>query len=165
MKRNLATWLALLLVLALMGCGKTEGSAAEQVGGLPGEAALAKDSNDVTLDLSKMSGTVVYAQVYQMIVTPEAYEGARIRVRGELNYYRDPHTNREYFAAVIQDATACCAQGMEFVWRGEHCYPDDYPPLGTEITVTGVFGTYWENGMEYVQLGDAEVSWNGKTSD
>ena len=38
-------------------------------------------------------------------------------------------------------------------------YPDDYPPLETEMTVTGAFGTYEENGFTYLQLNDADVEW------
>lgn len=115
----------------------------------------------IDLDLSSMSGTVVYSQVFQMMTTPEAYVGATIRIRGDLDYFKDEETNREYFAAIIQDATACCAQGIEFVWKGQHSYPGDYPPLGTELTVTGTFDTYEENGNQYIQLLDADVSWEG----
>ena len=113
----------------------------------------------IDLDLSEMSGTVVYAQVYDMMAEPEAYLGSRVRVKGRLSYYRDEESGKEYFAAVIADATACCAQGIEFVWAGTHRYPDDYPPLDTEVTVTGVFDTYDEDGITFVQLKDAGVTW------
>lgn len=111
----------------------------------------------VDLDLSQLSGTVVYSQIYDMIVDPSAYMGKRIRIRGDFNYFKDPNTQKEYFAAVIADATACCAQGIEFVWAGEHSYPGDYPPLYTEITVTGILGSYEENGSVYLQLLDADM--------
>jgi len=123
---------------------------------MSGFAALAEQSVD--LDLSLLSGTVVYSQVYDMMMEPERYLGQRVRVKGNLSYFQDPQTLKEYFAVVIADATACCAQGIEFVWNG-HRYPDDYPPLDTELTVTGVFGTYEENGFAYLQLKDAEVEW------
>lgn len=113
----------------------------------------------VELDLSVLSGTVVYAQVYDMAMEPEVYAGHTVRVKGNFNYYRDEEIGQEYFAAVIADATACCAQGIEFIWKGEHAYPRDYPPLDQEITVTGVFETYEEYGVEYMRLRDAEVRW------
>ena len=112
----------------------------------------------VDLDLSALSGTVVYSQVYDMTMEPERYLGQRVRVKGDFSYFQDPVTRQEYFAVLIADATACCAQGIEFVWEG-HRYPDDYPPVDTELTVTGVFNTYEENGFTYLQLTDAEVSW------
>lgn len=121
-----------------------------------GNAALAQAPVD--LDLSVLSGTVVYSQVYDMVMEPEQYLGRVVRVKGSLSYFQDPDTLKEYFAVVIADATACCAQGIEFVWNGRR-YPEDYPPLDTELTVTGVFNTYEENGYTYLQLADAEVEW------
>lgn len=121
-----------------------------------GNAALAQAPVD--LDLSVLSGTVVYSQVYDMVMEPEQYLGRVVRVKGSLSYFQDPDTLKEYFAVVIADATACCAQGIEFVWNGRR-YPEDYPPLDTELTVTGVFNTYEENGLTYLQLADAEVEW------
>ena len=113
----------------------------------------------VDLDLSALSGTVVYSQVYNMVMQPDQYLGQTVRVRGYFSYFQDPETLKEYFAVIIADATACCAQGIEFVWRGEHRYPDDYPPLETEMIVTGEFGTYEENGFTYLQLSNADVEW------
>jgi hypothetical protein len=49
----------------------------------------------------------------------------------------------------IADATTCCSQGLEFIWNGDHVYPDDYPADGTEIELVGVFGTYEELGYTY----------------
>ena len=85
-----------------------------------------------------------------------------IKLRGNLTYYKDEQTGHEYYAAIIQDATACCAQGIEFVWKGEHHWPQDYPPEDTEVTVTGVFDLYEENDNLYIQLLDADVTWEGQ---
>lgn len=125
---------------------------------LLGPTALS-ENRPVDLDLTALSGTVVYSQVYNMMMDPQAYLGLIVRLRGYLSYFQDPETKQEYFAAVIADATACCAQGIEFVWAGEHHYPEDYPPLDTEVTVVGRFGVYEENGYAYLQLSDADVTW------
>ncbi len=125
---------------------------------LLGASALAEP---VDLDLTALSGTVVYSQVYNMTQDPAAFEGMVVKLKGNLSYFKDPDTGKEYFAAVIADAAACCAQGIEFVWAGEHAFPDDYPPLDTEVTVVGTFGTYEEYGYTYLQLTDAEVTWEG----
>ena len=117
------------------------------------------DDRPVDLDLTQISGTVVYSQVYDMMMNPNSYLGQKIKMKGNFSYFRDPETNQEYFATIIADATACCAQGIEFVWKGNHAYPQDYPPLDTEITVTGTFSTYNEGGYMYVQLVDADVNW------
>lgn len=36
-------------------------------------------------------------------------------------------------------------------------YPNDYPELGSEITVTGTFEVYTENGFQYCRLVDATL--------
>lgn len=146
---------------ATLTASPAEASAAIADEALPAEPAAAPAGADrpVDLDLTKISGTVVYSQVYDMLTEPDAYMGQRIKLKGNFSYYQDPDTKQEYFAAVIADATACCAQGIEFVWKGEHSYPRDYPPLDTEITVTGTFDIYFEGEYMYVQLADADVSW------
>ena len=50
-----------------------------------------------------------------------------------------------------------CTQGLEFVLAGEHTYPDDYPKEGEEITVTGIFDIYEEDGFKYCQLINASM--------
>ena len=150
--KNIAVLVALLLAIVAL-TGSVDGvqvAVAE---------ANAEDGRPVDLDLSTLSGTVVYSQVFDMMMEPEVYLGQKVRMKGKFNYFQDPETQQEYFMAVIADATACCAQGIEFVWKGEHTYPWDYPPIDTEITVTGIFGTYVEDGYSYLQLSEAEVVW------
>ena len=66
---------------------------------------------------------------------------------------------------LISDATACCAQGIEFVLAGEHTYPDDYPELGSEIVIHGIFNTYEYETGAYVQLRDAVLETARETAD
>ena len=95
---------------------------------------------------------MVYSEVYNMMVTPENYIGKTVKMRGQLEIAQpldadgNPDPQRIYFSCVIADATACCAQGIEFVLAGEHKYPEDYPQPGAEITVSGTFRTYEEDG-------------------
>ena len=112
----------------------------------------------VDYDLTQMSSDMVYATVYQMMVTPEEYEGKTFRIDG--NFYATYYeaTKKYYFYCIIQDATACCAQGMEFIWDdGSHIYPEEYPEDNAEIVVEGTFETYREDGDEnlYCRLSDA----------
>ena len=62
-----------------------------------------------------------------------------------------------YHACVIPDATACCAQGIEFTLAGDHRWPEDYPEPGTDIIITGRLETYMEDGMRYLNLADSEM--------
>ena len=114
----------------------------------------------VDLDLSAMSGTVVYAQVYNLLCDPTAWLGKTIRMAGLYSAFQDQTTGTVYHACVIPDATACCAQGIEFVWAGEHVWPEDYPKETENIVVTGRLEIYEENGIKYLHLVDAELVWD-----
>ncbi len=109
------------------------------------------------IDLTTLSSTMVYSQVAAMMYTPEQYEGKIIKAKGLFSVYHDEFQNKDYFAVLIKDATACCSQGLEFVWSGDHVYPDDYPEVGKEITVMGTFATYEEDGATYCQLLDSSM--------
>jgi hypothetical protein len=108
------------------------------------------------IDLSEQSGTVVYAEVYNMMAAPETYIGKIIRIKGTFSVYHDEKKKKYYFACIVQDATACCAQGIEFEPAGACRYPDDYPKEGKEITVTGRFASYQEGDATYGILKDAK---------
>ena len=118
----------------------------------------AAESKKPDLDLSAMSGTIVYSQVYNMMTDPTPYLGMVIRVAGYYDAYEDEEAGSVYHACVIPDATACCAQGIEFVWAGEHSYPEDYPEPGPDIVVTGQLETYEEGDYLYLRLGSAEMA-------
>lgn len=116
---------------------------------------------DVDYDLTTMSSDLIYATVYQMMVDPDQYTGKTFRIEGNFyaSYY-DP-TQKYYFYCIIQDATACCSQGLEFVWGdGTHVYPDEYPDENAEVVVEGRFETYTEEGDSnlYARLADAELT-------
>lgn len=117
----------------------------------------AQSADGIDVDLTKLSSTMVYSEVYNMMVSPDNYTGKTVKMKGQFAYYEDPETKAQYFACIIADATACCSQGLEFVLTGEHTYPDDYPELGSEITVTGTFELYEEGGFQYCRLADAEI--------
>lgn len=103
--------------------------------------------NKVDVDLTKLSDTMIYAEVNHMMNNPEEYEGKTIRIQG--NYYSmyyEP-TEQYYFYVLIADALECCQQGIEFVWdNGSHTYPNEYPKEESEVIITGVFETYTEEG-------------------
>lgn len=104
----------------------------------------------IDVDLSKLSGTMAYAEVYNMMVYPEEYIGKTIRIRGPYyaSYLED--TDTYYHYVIITDATACCESGIEVIWdNNEHVYPDEYPDNLTEVEATGIFNTYEEGGYTY----------------
>ena len=107
----------------------------------------------VDLDLSVISGTVVYAAVNQMVNAPDDYIGKIIKVNGEYTTAYSSATNLTYPSVLVADATACCQQGIEFVLKKNGRYPEK----GANVTVIGRFETYTENGLPYFHLVEAEL--------
>ncbi len=109
----------------------------------------------VDVDLTQLSSTLVYAEVYNMASNPQDYLGKTVRMQGNLVYQVvNGQPNPDYMACLISDATACCAQGVEFVLSQP---PEEYPELGSMVTVTGVFSTYESSGMTYIRLEEASI--------
>ena len=114
-------------------------------------------TGDIDIDLTAMSGTMVYSEVLNMQQNPADYMNKTVKIRGTFNVTKtDTNT---YFACLIKDATACCSSGIEFVTKDDLKYPLDYPKPQSEITVTGTFTTYMEGKNRYLQLKDAELSY------
>ena len=191
MKRILCLLLAACMTLSLCACGKgsekdagndasssNEKSSAsaesiptpkeqetpdeQQTPEEPEQTQTSADGVDV--DLTVLSSTMVYSEVYNMLYNdPAHYLGKTVKARGGFSIYQlvtdgvlqpDPVA----YACIIADATACCAEGMEFVPEGDLTYPEDYPELGAEITVIGEFQSYEENGMTWYHLVNARLA-------
>ena len=131
----------------------------------PEEPEQTQTSADgVDVDLTVLSSTMVYSEVYNMLYNdPAHYLGKTVKARGGFSIYQlvtdgvlqpDPVS----YACIISDAAACCAEGMEFVLKGDLTYPDDSPELGAEITVIGEFQSYEENGMTWYHLANARLA-------
>ena len=118
-------------------------------------AALGTDSIDV--DLTQLSSTMVYSEVSNMTMAPGDYIGKTVLMNGTCATFEDIATGQVYYACVIADATACCAQGIEFELTDDYAYPDDYPAVEEEIIVTGVFDTYQEGAYTYFTLRNARL--------
>lgn len=121
-------------------------------------------ADGVDVDLTVLSSTMVYSEVYNMLYFyPEDYYGKTVKANGIFAIYQmvvDGVTQPApvAYACIIADATACCAEGMEFVLKDDLAYPDDYPELGAEITVIGEFQSYEENGMTWYHLVNARLA-------
>ena len=166
MKKALCLLAGILLTAGLF-CSCSESDSlppalpAEGIGSA-GYAAGASDKQEnarsIDVDLTKMSSTMVYSEVYNMMALPDDYLGQTVRMKGQFQMYEGD--GRNYYVVMIADALACCQQGMEFVLDGDYRYPEDYPDPGTEVTVTGVFDTYMEGEyMRFCQLIDATMTY------
>ena len=120
--------------------------------------AYTNGENGIDFDLTVRTSNMVYAEVYNMMIFPKEYDGKTIKIKGLFTVYHDEAKDKYYFACFVSDAAACCRQGIEFILKGDHKYPDDYPQEGSEICITGVFGSYEEDGNTYYALTDAVIS-------
>ncbi|WP_298768770.1 hypothetical protein [uncultured Fibrobacter sp.] len=91
------------------------------------------------IDISRMSGTMVYGQVYQMVMYPSKYLGKHIKMKGIFSSYYDEELKRRFYGCVIADALACCSQGLAFELAKPRKYPEQYPAEGDAIVVEGDF--------------------------
>ena len=114
-------------------------------------------SDKIDLDLTKMSATMIYSTMFDMLVMPEDYIEKNIKVKGWFETYTDPYSGELYYAVVVPDATACCQQGLEFVWPGDHKYPEDFPEAGADITVTGLYKLIENDGISYNYLEASKI--------
>ena len=185
MKRLLCLLLAVCMTLSLCACGKDsekdagndtlssdrEVSAPTESIPVPEDQQSPEESEQlqsyagkVDVDLTVLSSTMVYSEVYNMLYFyPEDYYGKTVKANGIFAIYQmvvDGVTQPApvAYACIIADATACCAEGMEFVLKDDLAYPDDYPELGAEITVIGEFQSYEENGMTWYHLVNARLA-------
>lgn len=117
--------------------------------------ASSNNTGDIEIDLTTMSANMVYTQVFCMVMEPDEYIGTTVKMAGTFVHFYDEEKDKHYFACIIQDATQCCAQGIEFEPGDEYVYPDDFPEDGSEICVTGVFDKYSEGDNNYLNLRNA----------
>ena len=118
--------LLLAMVLMLCACGSEQ---------LP---------EGVDVDLSRMSGTVVYGKVYDMVNNGKNYQDKIVRMQGAMSTIDVKEKGK----------AGCCSQGIEFVLADQNAA---YPAIGTEITVEGRWDWYQLYGLDRYRLLDAKV--------
>lgn len=116
-------------------------------------AETVASTEKVDVDLTALSSTMVYSEVYNMMSNPDDYIGKTVKMTGIFSSTHDDSTGKDYYACMIKDATACCAQGIEFILTDESKYPKE----GDTISVIGVFDTYNEGQFRYSTLRDASI--------
>lgn len=110
-------------------------------------------SEIVDVDLTKLSETMVYSAVFDIVENPAEYRGKIIKIRGKYFAFHDPAKNEYHHSCVIWDATACCMQGMEFELAS-----GNYPPNESDITLIGKFDVYTIQKIDNPILRDAKIA-------
>lgn len=108
----------------------------------------------VDIDLTKMSSTMVYSTVFNMVNNPAKFVGKTMRMRGEYTTYHisidDP--TQIIHACIVRDAAGCCSQGLEFVLTDKK-----YPTGAGEITVVGTISVQKISGKYVCYLKDSAL--------
>ncbi len=117
------------------------------------EEPLGEADPNVDIDLTVLSANMVYAEVYNMMMYPDSYLGKTIKVSGPYYPLYYDGTGNYYHYVMIEDALACCQNGMEFIWdEGTHTYPDEYPKEDDIIEIVGELKSYKEESYIYYYL-------------
>ena len=105
----------------------------------------------VDYDLSDYNFTMISSFFFQMLIEPETYENKTFKINGKFQTFdneEDPSA-LPYFSVVMNDATMCCQEGIDFVWQGDHKWPADYPEQDQEITIIGKYIVTETDGITY----------------
>ena len=173
-RRILRLIVSALCALALLaGCGRqaeapeappapsTSSAPAAQPAPEASETPEAAGKTPVDVDLTTLSSTMVFAEVSNLMYDPIPYLGKTVRMDGEFSVEhgytmdREEDLSQNFFYCIIEDALACCAQGLEFSLAGDYAYPEDYPTEGDTIRVVGPVEFFEVNGFRHLRLGDA----------
>lgn len=112
---------------------------------------------DIDYDLTQMSSTLIYSEMFNMMTNAQTYVDKVIKMKGYTGLFKDGASDSTYYSCIVPDATACCANGIEFVLNDSYEKYIDYPVVNDEITVVGVFSLYKEGEYEYITLKNAEL--------
>ncbi len=160
--RNMAFVVALILFLCLSSCSYKQADTASGISSSdPANSAVDK----VDIDLTGFSPNMLYAEVYNMGVSPKDYIGKVIKITGEFAHFPEldkdgnPFSDKEILVCIVSDAMACCAMGLEFVPEEGSSFSENYPKDGTKITVTGVCDIFIDKSgfFTVIQLNDAHI--------
>ena len=117
-----------------------------------------ESSSKIDVDLTRMSSTMVYSEVNNILLNPQDYVDKTIKMEGEMAVYTNKDQSAYYYTVIVADATACCSQGLEFVLANGSTALSDYPESGTQVSVVGKGETYDEDGTEYFHLVQSELT-------
>ena len=84
----------------------------------------------VDIDLTVLSGNMLYAAVYNMVNDPTAYA---VKLDGTYVTYATDDPAAPIRACIVRDAAGCCASGLEFRLAA----PQSYPPEDSQIMLVG----------------------------
>ncbi len=132
-----ATFAIIFILCALLSCSKNKSNTATPVQtqeiNETNEQLKQKDDS-VDFDLTSMNPNMIYAQVFNLMLSPEDYDGKIFKMTGSFLKLTGQDGETVY-AVIVKDALACCQQGLEFKYN----FAGSEPQPNQNITVTGKY--------------------------
>lgn len=91
--------------------------------------------NNIDYDFTKMNYNMISAITFEMLVEPESYINKTVKISG--NFASSIHEGKRSYAVILWDVTGCCPTGLNFEIPETMKFPEDFPEIDDEITVTG----------------------------
>jgi len=116
-----------------------------------------RTDEDGALDLTRLSLTMLSAEVNRITARPDNYIGQTIKMSGPYYaVYNNGLGHYQHFVAVKEVDSCCPFEGLEFIWNGD-VSREAYPEPSTNVEVTGVFKAYEELGQTYYYLAVEDI--------
>ena len=144
-KRTLPFVLTLVLLTVLIsGCGSSN------EGGSSGD--------DIDVNLSVLSATMLFAEIINIMNSPEDYLGQVIKIHGEyFNFYHEEDNEYIHFVQIF-DEMGCCEQGFQFRVNENFGSPEELFEIGEGIEIIGIFQSYEGEGLGRFYLAVEELN-------
>jgi len=113
----------------------------------------------VDVDFMGLNTILAQAELNNIRMNLEQYEGKTIRMSGPYYSIFLPETEQEYHFVTVVRGDACCVQGMEFRLKEDGETNGKYPDGNKEIVVIGTIDLYEEWGSTYLFLSADRIAY------
>ncbi len=128
------------------------------------ETTGAPDSN-YDLDISVIADEYEqFEQAYFIATYYEDYLDQTIKMSGSFQYYQNEETGKHYYGCLVGDEEEYYTI-IEFEPVDELAYPEDFPEVGTSITVGGTYSYYMEDDVQHLYLANASFTVNDEKTE
>ncbi|MFI3114612.1 MAG: hypothetical protein R3Y12_00550 [Clostridia bacterium] len=107
-------------------------------------------------DLTEASATIVFSQVYDMLVNPDFYEDKTFKIEGECQFFDHPITGERLYFVVVMDALGCCPQGIEVMFNDGIQAPEKF--CNVIIEGTGATDVEFDYTYLFIDVEDLQVT-------
>ena len=154
--KHLFTIVCMVLVIILTGCGNSAASSSSQKtvedvlqSRIEGEQELqneaesnpdsliySQQTGNITMDLTDVSGAILYSEVYRIVMNPEDYVDETVKLKGIYHSSTDVETGKQTHICLVYDTTGCCSQSLPFQLSDGSGAPNEKAYITISGTIT-----------------------------